>query len=440
MAAIKSIILARYLLTGKGEVKEDWGIRIEGSKIAEVNSNSELLEKYPNYSIRDYRNKILSPGFVNSHMHFYGILSHGITSPDSIEDFESFLKDFWWPMVEDRLTPEMIKAGLRSSGLELINSGVTAVSDILEAPKTVPGILEAEAEVSQELGLRTILSLEASERVDAELAEQALEENNDFSRDHESNDMVSGKQCLHTTFTCSHDYIREAFSRARSSGAGMQLHLSESQYEVDYTLQNYGSRPVEVYDELGVLGDDLLASQAVKVNEKEIKLLKENGVKIAHQPISNCEVGGGVAPVPEMLEEGIPVGLGTDGYINNFFEVMRVAFLIQKGHRENPALMPPKTVYNMATEQGAEATGIEEVGVIEEGNFADVITINASTPTPVNSENIYEQTILYRNPDDVKEVIINGEIVKQKGEIKEHNYEEVKQNAQNLARILWGEK
>lgn len=372
-------------------------------------------------------------------MHFYGILSHGITPPVEIDGFESFLKSFWWPLVEDQLTPELIHAGLRMSALELIDSGVTSVSDILEAPKTVPGILKKEAEVIEELGLRAELSIESSERVPDKFADLALQENINFHQKYQDHELISGKQCLHTTFTCSKNYIKKAFVMARKAGAETQLHLSESQYEVDYSLKEYGKRPVELYDELNALNDDLLVSQAVKLNDNEIKLLKENGVRVAHLPISNCEVGGGVSPVPAMLKKGIPVGLGTDGYVNNFFEVMRAAFLIHKAHHENPAVMPAPTVHKMATSLGAKAIGIDNTGVIKEGNLADLVTIDISCPTPLNMDNLYEQLILFHNPENISEVIINGKFVKENNKIKEYDIESIKRETRKAAEKLWGD-
>jgi len=372
-------------------------------------------------------------------MHFYGILSHGITPPVEIDGFESFLKDFWWPLVEDQLTPELIKAALRMSALELIESGVTSVSDILEAPKTVPGILKKEAEIIEELGLRAELSIESSERVLDKFAKLALQENIDFYKEFNEHELISGKQCLHTTFTCSKEYIKKSFEMAKEAGAETQLHLSESQYEVDYTLNEYGKRPVELYDELNVLSDDLLVSQAVKLNENEIKLLKENGVRVAHLPISNCEVGGGVSPVPTMLKEDISVGLGTDGYVNNFFEVMRAAFLIHKVHHENPAVMPAPTVHKMATSLGAKAIGFDNIGEIKKGNFADLITIDIACPTPVNKDNLYEQLILFHNPENISEVIVNGKFVKENNKIKEYDIESIKRETRKAAEKLWGD-
>ena len=436
---MEKLILSKYLLTGDGTVKKDWGVRVVDSLISDIDSNVNLAQKYPQDKIFDMTDKILSPGFINSHMHLYGILSHGITPPVVITDFESFLNDFWWPCVEDRLTHDLIKKAVRMAGLELINSGVTTVCDILEAPMAIPGALEQEAEVIKELGLRAILSFEACERVSPENAQLGQKENLDFYLNHRDDELISGMGCVHTTFTCSEEFLNDAMEQARKNGAGLQLHLSESQYEVNYCLKKYGIRPVELYSRLGILGKDLLVSQAVKVASQEIDLLRENGVRVTHLPLSNCEVGGGVAPVVEMLSKGVSVGLGTDGYINNFFEVMRGCFLIHKAHHEDPSIMPAETVYQMATSLGARVVGIDNIGELKRGNLADLITIKIDAPTPITMENIFDQLILYHNPQNVSEVFIHGKLLKEDGKIIGHDLDLIKEEAREAAEKLWGE-
>ena len=182
----------------------------------------------------------------------------------------------------------------------------------------------------------------------------------------------------------------------------------------------------------------MLASQAVAVDEREIQLLAERGVRIAHMPLSNCEVGGGVAPVPDMIDNGICPSIGSDGYINNLFEVMRGAFLIHKGVQRNPLVMSAKTVLSMATTWGAEAVGLPQVGDITPGKQADIIGIDLDTDTPLTEENVLEQLVLYQNPKDVKLTMVGGEILMQDGEVQTIEVDDVRQHAQEQANRLWG--
>ena len=126
-------------------------------------------------------------------------------------------------------------------------------------------------------------------------------------------------------------------------------------------------------------------------------------------PLSNCEVGGGVAPVPDLLAAGVPVGLGSDGYITDMFEVMRGAFLIHKANRQDPRMMPANIVWRLATEGGAQVLGLDRVGRLAPGWQADLQLIDSALPTPVGLWNLYDQLLLYRNRRDVRDVMVAGQ-------------------------------
>ena len=431
------LILGKFLLAGDGIVMENSGLAEVEGIIIEISSNESLLKNYPDFKVFDCRDQIISPGFINAHMHLYGVISHGISVPSDIEDFKSFLEDFWWPQVEDRLDNKMISVTARAMAYELINSGVTALCDILEAPMAIPGALEAEAEALKDVGIKAILSFEASERLSKENGLLAIEENRNFYTKYKNHPLISGMICIHTTFTCSKDFIRKAMDASKETGAGIQMHLSESKYEPELCLKNYNKLPVDLYDELGFFEEPILAAQGVKVTEGEMDTLIKHSVNMAHLPLSNCEVGGGFAPVPAMLEKGLKVGLGTDGYINNFFEVMRGAFLLHKANLENPEIMPASTVFNMATSHGAAGMRMEKGGILEKGSPADIITIKPQLPTPLNKENIFTQLVLYCNPENVMNVFVNGRQLKANGSLVDTNMKDEYKAVKVQAERLW---
>ncbi|MEW5816034.1 MAG: amidohydrolase family protein [Spirochaetota bacterium] len=436
---MRAVLLGQYLLPGGKRVEAGWGVVINNDKIEAIGENTVLRQKYGAYKVLDFKDKIICPGFVNTHMHAYGVLSHGITPPPGIDSFESFLNDFWWPRIENRIDHRMIDIASRISAWELLESGVTTFCDVLEAPNAIPGALKVEARALEEIGIRAVLSFEACERLSRENGLAGLEENRSFYLSFKSHPTLSGMMCIHTTFTCSREFLSRAVETARQIGSGIQLHLSESVYEPNRCLEKYGKLPVELYEELGLLGNDVLASQGVQLQSRELELLENHGVNLAHVPLSNCEVGGGIAPVPDMLERGINVGLGTDGYINNFFEVMRGAFLIHKANRKNPAIMPAEVVFSLATENGGRALN-QEIGVLYAGAEADLITIDADVPTPINKNNIFDQLILYRNPEHVKEVFVGGRMVKENGRLLGVNLHDIKEQVRLEAARLWREE
>ena len=179
---------------------------------------------------------MIIPGLVSTHDHMYGVLAHGIPVGREINGFRGFLEDFWWPLVEDRLDPEALQAAVEMSALERLATGTTCVADILEAPNTIPGALDAEARVLERVGMRAVLSFEATERVSKENGRRGLEENAAFIAERNRKaGLVRGMHCLHTTFTCSPSFIQECRRQANETGAGIHIHLEESPYESEYT-------------------------------------------------------------------------------------------------------------------------------------------------------------------------------------------------------------
>ena len=410
------LLLGNYLINPRQDhLKKECGVAIEDGMIRKVAGNGKLQEEYPEAEVIDLRDKILSPGFINSHMHSYGILSHGIETPE-IGSFKDFLEKFWWPEVENQIDHGLIEISTRAAALELINSGVTTFCNVMEAPNALPGALATQAEVLDQLSVRAVLSFEASERISRANGNKGLKENVDFSLEKENDSLLSGMMCVHTTFTCSPDFIEKASALSKENGLSVQMHLNESSYEPEVCKDRHNLAPVQLYRDLGFLDNHVLASQGVKLSEEEIQILKDKGVNLAHVPLSNCEVGGGIAPVPDLLEQGINVSLGTDGYINNFFEVMRAAFLIHKGNLETPDVMPARKVLQLATVNGANALGFNKLGRLKKGYRADVIALDADFETPFRDHNYYEQLIMRRNPKHVRDVFINGNSVMRNGE------------------------
>lgn len=431
-----TIIEGSCLMAPDG-LKEDYGLRMEDGRVTQIARNNELFRESGD-EVVDVRGQMILPGFVNGHNHMYGFLSHGITADTMVTEFESFLEDFWWPYVEDRLNHELVEATTRWACAEMIDSGVTSFVDILEGPNAVPGALEVERRIVEEAGLRGRLSFEACERKSPENGELGLRENIEFVKEHNrEGKLVQGMNSIHTLFTCTEDFVKKAKRLSDKNHCLTHMHLSESIFEPDWCRKHYGKTPVEIYDGWGYLDEHVLASQVVQVTDRELDILAERGVRAVSMPLSNCEVGGGFAPVTKMLARGMWVGLGTDGYVNNFFEVMRGAFLMHKANQQDPQVMPAKTVYEMATSMGAKAVGMEETGVLEVGKRADVITVSLDQPTPVNEHNVYDQLVLFTNPENVKNVYVDGKLLKKNGRIVTIDKEIARENLRKATEQFW---
>ncbi|MBM3134369.1 MAG: amidohydrolase family protein [Chloroflexi bacterium] len=412
---------------------------VQGGQVASIGPGQTLRQLYPQAEVVEAVGQAIVPGLVNAHHHMYGVLAHGIPLPSAPAGFWPFLRDFWWPQVEDALDHQMIAAATDLACLEMVKSGVTTFYDCLEAPQAIPGALEVEAAVVRRWGLRGLLSFESTERCGTANGELGLRENVEFIDScRQQGGLVQGMMCFHTSFTCSASFIRRAVALAQERQVMVHMHLAEGRHEPEYCLAHFGQRPVAYYDRLGVLGPWTLASQCVQVDSAEIALLAQRGARAVHMPMSNCEVGGGIAPVPEMLAAGVTLGLGSDGYVSNFLENMRWAFLVHKARLQDPTVMPAAAVWQMATAGGAIALGLSQVGALHPGHSADLVLMRTDLPTPVTGENLREQLLLWGNPADITAVLVAGRWLMRDGIVLGADEAAIRAQCREAARKLWG--
>lgn len=437
-AHLTVLVLADWLVTSAGSTPHHrWGVRVADGRIADVGAHADLVARHPDDPVHDGAGTILAPGFVNAHVHLYGTLAHGIPVEHAPDGFWSFLDDYWWPQVEDALDHDMITAAADWVCAEMLRSGTTTFYDILEAPNALPDALLATGEVVEGRGLRGILSFEATERAGPAVAEAGLAENLAAITAYRDHPLVSGAMCYHTTFTCSADFIRRAFDLAAEHETFCHAHCNEGVHEGERCEAETGMRTVEYYDHLGVASPRFLASQCVQLSETERRLVVERGIRVSHMPLANCEVGGGIAPVPELVGAGATVGLGSDGYVNDFYEVMRGAFLLHKARLLDPSTMPAATVFGLATEGGARALGLEGVGRLEVGWAADLQLVDGHFPTPVAEHNLFDQLVLWRNHSHVRDVMVAGTWRVLGGEVLGADLEALAARTRVQAERLW---
>ncbi len=449
----RQLLLCSWLITSAEEPpKPDHAVLIEGDRIAGIGAIATMRAQHPDAEVSDLRGCAISPGFVDAHRHCYGVLAHGIPTEHAPADFWAFLNEFWWGKIEDRLDHDMLRAAMDLSCYDMIRSGITTFFDCLEAPNAIPGGLFAQAEVVARWGLRGVLCFEATQRVSEENGELGLRENVEFIRACRaergpSGDssaavhaprLIGGAMCHHTTFTCSDDFICKAHRLAKELGALLHFHCSEGTYEPEQALKKWGRRTIEHYDDLGILDETTLASQCVQLSPDEVRIVGERGIRVTTMPLSNCEVGGGIAPVPEMRRAGAIVGLGTDGYIANFFASLRGAFLIHKARLLDPGAMPAREVWQMATGDGARALAMDDViGSLAVGKQADLIAIDLDLPTPVTAQNLLDQLILWRDAVDVHSVMVAGRWLKRNYVVLNADPEALIAKTREAADRLW---
>jgi 5-methylthioadenosine/S-adenosylhomocysteine deaminase len=220
----------------------------------------------------------------------------------------------------------------------------------------------------------------------------------------------------HALYTCSPDLLRRCREISDRYGVPWIIHLAETRSELEEVSRKYGTTPVKHLQNLGLLSSSLIACHCVWLTEEEMDLLARNGVRIVHNPESNMKLASGVAPVPDLLSRGIPVGLGTDGCASNnnldLFQEMDFAAKLHKVHRLDPTVMPAQTVLEMATLGGARVLGLEEeIGSLEVGKKADIIILDLNRPHLQPVYNIVSHLVYAATGADVRDVIIDGKLV-----------------------------
>ena len=245
----------------------------------------------------------------------------------------------------------------------------------------------------------------------------------------------------HAPYTCSEELLKGVRKKADKIGLKIHIHVSETEFEVQQVTEAHGSRPFEYLDEIGFLSDDVIAAHAVWLSDKEIEIIKENGVNLSHNPASNMKLASGISPVSKLIDTGVNVSLGTDGAASNnnldMIEEMKLAALLQKVNTMDSTVLPAEKVFEMATIGGARALGLQdEIGTIEIGKKADLVLLDMKTSHLTPFRHPMSHIVYAATGSDVDTVICNGEILMRNKELEVLDEAEVIKLAEDAAEEL----
>ena len=336
-------------------------IHVSGDKISKITQGEVTDGK-----IIDGKNKFATPGLVNAHTHASMTLLRSYSDDKALMDW--LQKDIW--PIEAKMKRQDIYWGAKLAAVEMIRGGTTAFADMYGP------CMEEVAKVVDESGLRGSLSqgLISFADGDKKLASNVeLYKNFHGAADGRITIMLGP----HAIYTCPPDYLKKVAAEAQKLGAEIHMHMNETKTEIEDCLKNYGKRPFEVVAETGLLDLGMLAAHCVWLSDEEIDIISKKNVRVAHNPGSNMKLASGIAPVTKLLAKGVTVALGTDGASSNnnldMLEEIRLAALLAKVDTLDPLAVPAAQAIQMATENGAKAIGLQNVGKLEEGYKADIV-------------------------------------------------------------------
>lgn len=404
------------VMTPEFTFAEHQSVAIKDSLIVEIGGAEALSDKYDAKEMLSGKGKLLMPGLVDAHTHTCQQFLRGRTSGEYPMVWSRILVPF-----ESNLDENDSYLGASLASLEMIKSGTTSFAES-------GGVhMHKVAQATVESGLRAAITCSTMDRgpfipdsMKAATPEKAAEKIEELYRAY--NGSGDGRVriwfALRQVMTSSPELIRIMGEKAREYNAGLHVHLAEHRDEVSYCLQNYQKRPAEVFDMFGALGPNMLSAHNVVLSEAEIDLMKEKGVKVVHCPRSNFG-SHGFPKTPRMLQNGMPIGLGSDGAAGSslsLFDEMRV---LRSGLNVfwglpifDPVVITDMQLMRMATMGGAAALQIaDQIGSIEVGKKADLILLDIDQPHLSPTHRLLATLVEAAHSGDVRDSIINGRIV-----------------------------
>jgi len=402
---------ARYVVTmdPQRRVIEDGAIAIVGEHILAAGPRSEIEQRYQARQRLDRPDAILAPGLIDTHTHAAMSLFRGIADDLRLQEW---LEHYIFPAEARNVTPEFVRWGTRLGCLEMLLSGTTTYTDMYYFEDVV-------AEATKEAGMRGVLgeTIIGFPSPDAKTPNDALAFTDRFLTRFHDDPLIVPAVAPHAIYTNSDETLKTCRALANRHGAPLVIHLSETKHENDECLARRKLTPTQALDAMGVFNGRTVAAHAVWVDEADLAILKSRGVGIAHCPSSNMKLASGIAPVTRMLALDLAVGLGPDGPAGsnndfNMFEEMDLAAKLQKVATGDPRNLPAEAAVEMATIRGARALGMEkEIGSLESGKRADLISIRLDRPNAVPMYNVYSQMVYALKGSDVEDVMVNGKLL-----------------------------
>lgn len=324
----------------------------------------------------DLGGSVVTPGLVNTHHHLYQTLTRAQAQQADLFTWLKTLYPIW-----ARLDGEAEYAAARTGLAELMLSGCTTVFDHHYVfPKGRQDVVPALLQAAGELGVNLVLGRGSMDLGESQggLPPDGLVEDRERILDETEQLIQRGVEVAVSPcspFTVTRELMVESAELARKHGAALHTHLAETVEETDFCQELYGCTPVEYLEQLGWLADDVWCAHCVHLSEHEITRFADTGTGVAHCPTSNLRLGAGVAPIRELRDAEVRIGLGVDGSASNergdlFLEVKQ-ALLVARG-RGGPEAMTVREALRLATRGGADVLRRDDIGSLEPGQRANV--------------------------------------------------------------------
>lgn len=393
---------------------ENGAVAVDGTLIVKVGKNNELRGEYPDAEFIDAKGGLIMPGLINMHNHIYSAMARGLSIKGyNPKGFLDILDGLWWT-IDRHLTIEQIRQSAIATYIDCIKNGVTTVFDHHASFGSIEGSLFTIAEAARELGVRSCLCYEVSDRDGEEKMQASIKENADFIKyaSEQTDDMIKAMMGAHASFTIS-DSTFALMRENTPENIGYHIHVAEGIEDLYDSLKKYGKRIVNRLMDQEILGPKTLLCHCIYVNPQEMDLIKATDTMVVHNPESNMGNACGCPPTMEIFHKGILTGLGTDGYTNDMFESYKVANVLHKHNLcdANAAWTEVPAMLFKNNPKMANRYFETPLGVLKEGAAADIIVADYDPLTPLTADNIDSHMLFGLNGMKVVTTMINGKVL-----------------------------
>lgn len=410
----------------------DASVAVRNGQILDIGPAENLAQQYEAPQEIDAAGCLIMPGLVNTHTHAAMSTLRGLADDLPLMDW---LHHHIFP-AEAKLTADQVYWSTLLACAEMIRSGTTTFCDMYLFEEQV-------ARATDLAGLRALVGegLFGFPSPNYGPIDNGFAYTRKLAANWAGHPRISVGVMPHAPYTCPPSLLALAAKVARELKLPLCIHLAETKHEEFEIQRDYGCSPVELLERHGILGPDLIAAHCVWLSTSDMDLLATRGVRVSHNPESNMKLASGVAPIPELIVRGIPVGLGTDGCASNndldLFREMDSASKLQKVHRLDPTALPAAQVLRMATLDGATVLGMREsIGSLEPGKVADIIVLDMQQPHWQPLYNVPSQLVFSARGADVRDTIVHGKVLMRDRRILSFDEQEVFSKIREIRRKI----
>jgi putative selenium metabolism protein SsnA len=417
---------------------------LEGGKIAEVGTERDLKEKFPDAEGIDAGGQYVMPGNICAHTHYYGAYARGLAIPGPApKDFPEILNKLWWPL-DKALDEESVRMSALVHLVDAVKHGTTTLIDHHASPNFIDGSLDVIADAVDQSGLRSVLCYEVTDRDGKAKAQAGIKENMRFIERVKDGSVADGRVAatfgLHASLTLSEETLA-ACKEAAGDEIGFHIHVAEHESDEYDSLNKSGLRVVDRLHKNGMLGRNTIVAHGIHIDAAEMRLLSDSSTWLTHQPRSNMNNGVGVAQVESMMRAGVNVCLGNDGFTQDMWSEWKTAYLLHKVWHRDPRRMNGYDVVQMAIYNNAALAEVffpdTRLGVLTEGAAADLIFVDYQAFTQLTAGNLPWHIIFGFNESMITNTIVNGKFLMRDRQLLTLDEAEIAARAQELAPAVW---